>query len=130
MALTDAAIRKAGAKQTAYRLTDGGGLYLQVTPAGGKLWRRKYRFDGREKLMAFGKYPEVSLAQARERHAEARKLLASGIDPMAERKAEKAFNSLKTNNRPVSQCAAFYLALLHLRPAAPKSSPIRDAVPC
>lgn len=90
MALTDTAIRKAGAKQTAYRLTDGGGLYLQVTPAGGKLWRWKYRFDGREKLMAFGKYPEVSLAQARDHHAEARKLLASGVDPMAERKAEKA----------------------------------------
>lgn len=90
MALTDTAIRKAGIKQTAYRLTDGGGLYLQVTPAGGKLWRWKYRFDGREKLMAFGRYPEVSLAQARERHAEARKLLASGVDPMVERKTEKA----------------------------------------
>ena len=90
MALTDTAIRKARAKHTVYRLTDGGGLYLQITPAGGRLWRWKYRFDGREKLMSFGSYPDVSLSLARERHVEARKLLASGTDPMAERKAEKA----------------------------------------
>ena len=90
MALTDTVIRKATAKLTVYRLTDGGGLYLQVTPAGGRLWRWKYRFDGREKLMSFGSYPDVSLSLARERHVEARKLLASGTDPMAERKAQKA----------------------------------------
>ena len=90
MALTDTVIRKARAKHTVYRLTDGGGLYLQITPAGGRLWRWKYRFDGREKLMSFGTYPDVSLSLARERHVEARKLLASGTDPMAERKAEKA----------------------------------------
>lgn len=90
MALTDTVIRKARAKHTVYRLTDGGGLYLQITLAGGRLWRWKYRFDGREKLMSFGSYPDVSLSLARERHVEARKLLASGTDPMAERKAEKA----------------------------------------
>jgi integrase len=90
MALTDTVIRKARTKHTVYRLTDGGGLYLQITPAGGRLWRWKYRFDGREKLMSFGSYPDVSLSLARERHVEARKLLASGTDPMAERKAEKA----------------------------------------
>jgi len=90
MALTDTVIRKARAKHTVYRLTDGGGLYLQITPAGGRLWRWKYRFGGREKLMSFGSYPDVSLSLARERHVEARKLLASGTDPMAERKAEKA----------------------------------------
>ena len=90
MTLTDTVIRKARAKHTVYRLTDGGGLYLQITPAGGRLWRWKYRFGGREKLMSFGSYPDVSLSLARERHVEARKLLASGTDPMAERKAEKA----------------------------------------
>jgi len=90
MALTDTVIRKARAKHTVYRVTDGGGLYLQITPAGGRLWRWKYRFDGREKLMSFGSYPDVSLSLVRERHVEARKLLASGTDPMAERKAEKA----------------------------------------
>ncbi|HLI03797.1 MAG TPA: integrase arm-type DNA-binding domain-containing protein [Terracidiphilus sp.] len=90
MALTDTEIRKAKAKASAYRMSDGGALYLWITPAGGKLWRWKYRFEGREKLMTFGSYPDVSLSLARERHAAARKLLASGVDPMAERKAEKA----------------------------------------
>jgi integrase len=90
MALTDTEIRKAKAKASAYRMSDGGGLYLFVTPPGGKLWRWKYRFEGREKLMSFGSYPDVSLSLARERHVQARKLLATGTDPMAERKAEKA----------------------------------------
>ena len=90
MALTDTEIRKAKAKASAYRMSDGGGLYAWITPAGGKLWRWKYRFEGREKLMTFGSYPDVSLSLARERHAAARKLLATGTDPMAERKAEKA----------------------------------------
>ena len=90
VALTDTEIRKAKTKPAAYRMSDGGGLYLLLTPAGGKLWRWKYRFDGREKLMTFGNYPDVSLSLARERHGAARKLLATGTDPMAERKAEKA----------------------------------------
>jgi hypothetical protein len=75
--LTDTGIRKAKAKNTAYRMSDGGGLYLFVTPPGGKLWRWKYRFEGREKLMSFGGYPDVSPSLARERHLEARKLLVS-----------------------------------------------------
>ncbi len=58
-------------------MSDGGGLYLFVTPPGGKLWRWKYRFEGREKLMSFGGYPDVSPSLARERHLEARKLLVS-----------------------------------------------------
>ena len=90
MALTDTGVRKMKAKSNAYRLSDGGGLYLWVTPAGGKLWRWKYRHEGKEKLMSFGSYPDVSLSLARDRHAEARKLLATGIDPMAQRKAERA----------------------------------------
>ena len=90
MALTDTEIRKAKVKASAYRMSDGGGLYIWITPAGGKLWRWKYRFEDREKLMTFGSYPDVPLSLARERHAEARKLLATGTDPMAERKAEKA----------------------------------------
>lgn len=90
MALTDTEIRKAKSKTAAYRMSDGGGLYLLVTPAGGKLWRWKYRFDGREKLMTFGSYPDVPLSLARERHGKARKLLAVGTDPMVKRKAEKA----------------------------------------
>ena len=89
MALTDTGIRKAKARSKAYRVSDGGGLYLWITPSGGKLWRWGYDFDGKEKLMSFGPYPDVSLALARERHGEARRLLATGIDPMAQRKAEK-----------------------------------------
>ncbi len=89
MALTDTEIRKAKARDKAYRMSDGSGLYLWLTPAGGKLWRWAYEYGGLEKLMSFGRYPDVPLALARERHGEARKLLATGIDPMAQRKAEK-----------------------------------------
>jgi integrase len=77
---------------------DGGGLYLWVKPTGGKLWRWSYRFDGKEKLMSLGKYPDVPLALARERHAEARKLLATGVDPMAQRKAEKTAEKIAVEN--------------------------------
>lgn len=88
--LTDTELRRSKPRESAYRLTDGRGLYLMVTPAGGKLWRYKYRFGGSEKLMSFGQYPDVSLVQAREHHAAARSLLAAGVDPMEQRKAERA----------------------------------------
>ncbi|WP_047495645.1 integrase arm-type DNA-binding domain-containing protein [Terriglobus sp. TAA 43] len=87
MKLTDTRIRNVKLPSKNTRLADGGGLYLLVTPAGGKLWRWKYRFEGKEKLMSFGGYPEVSLAAAREKHSAARKLLKDGTDPMAQRKA-------------------------------------------
>ena len=67
---------------------DRDGLFLLVNPGGSKLWRWRYRFDGKEKMMALGEYPLVTLKEARERHFAARKTLAAGIDPMAERKAE------------------------------------------
>jgi integrase len=98
MSLTDIEIRKAKAQDKAYRLSDGGSLYLWVTPAGGKLWRWSYCFEGKEKLMSFGKYPDVSLALARERHAEARKLLATSLDPMAQRKAAKTAEKASIEN--------------------------------
>jgi len=79
MALTDTALRKAKPIDKAQRLFDGGGLYLEITPAGGKLWRQKYRFGGKEKRLAHGSYPEVSLADARGRRDAARKLLAAGL---------------------------------------------------
>jgi len=90
MALTDTEIRRSKPADKPYRLADSRGLYLQIMPTGGRLWRWKYRFDGKEKLMALGQYPDVPLAEVRDRHAAARRLLASGVDPMAERKAEKA----------------------------------------
>jgi integrase len=89
MALTDLEVRRVKAKEKPYKLGDGGGLFLWVTPSGGKLWRWTYRHQGKQKLMTLGKYPDVSLALARERHGEGRRTLASGVDPMAQRKAEK-----------------------------------------
>jgi len=87
--LTDTAIRRATPGEQDYKMGDARGLFLLVTKAGGKLWRWKYRFDGREKKMAFGQYPEVKLAEVRVLHAAARRLLAFGVDPMAQRKAAK-----------------------------------------
>jgi integrase len=89
VALTDTEIRRSKAGEKPYKLSDGGGLHLLITPAGGKLWRWKYRFGGVEKLMALGQYPAITLANARERRDDARKLLANNTDPMAERKAAK-----------------------------------------
>src|SRR3984957_4192622 len=81
MSLTDAAARNAKPREKSYKLSDAGGLYLQVEPSGSKLWRLKYRFNEKEKRLAFGVYPGVTLAQARELQAEARRLLNTGIDP-------------------------------------------------
>ncbi len=89
MALTHVEIRNAKPKEKIYRLFDGGGLYLEITPAGGTWWRLKYRFNGKEKRLSLGVYPDVSLALARERRDEKRKLLASGIDPSEHRKVMK-----------------------------------------
>lgn len=88
--LTDTAIRKAKVAGKPLKLFDGGGLFILVAPTGGKLWRLKYRFAGKEKLLSLGGYPEVSLADARLARDEARKLLHEGTDPSAKRQAEKA----------------------------------------
>ena len=89
MPLTDTAIKKAKPGPSPAKLGDGKGMYLLLTESGSKLWRWKYRADGKEKVMALGSYPDVSLAQAREAMGTARKLLAAGSDPMAKRKADK-----------------------------------------
>jgi hypothetical protein len=81
MALTDTAVRNAKSRDKSYKLSDGKGLYLQVEPSGSKLWRLKYRFVGKEKKLSLGAYPEVSLAQARDRQIDARRTLANGVDP-------------------------------------------------
>jgi hypothetical protein len=72
-----------------YKLTDGGGLYLLVKPNGAKYWRLKYRFLGKEKKLSIGVYPDISLADARLKREEARKIIALGGDPGEEKKAEK-----------------------------------------
>ena len=87
MPLTNAAVKAAKPKDKPARLFDEKGLYLEVSPAGGKWWRFKYRFDGKEKRLSMGVYPDVSLKGARERRDEARSLLADGVDPSEHRKA-------------------------------------------
>lgn len=98
MALTDTKIKAAKPKDKAYKLGDDGGLYLFVTPAGGKLWRLKYRFNSKEKVLSFGAYPEISLLEAREKRDHARKLLANDQDPNEIRKTDKAINKLNAGN--------------------------------
>ena len=87
--LSEMKVQKVKPNDKPITLFDGGGLYLLVTPSGGKLWRFKYRFDQKEKKIAFGTYPEISLFDARRKCDDARKLLANGVDPGAVRKAQK-----------------------------------------
>jgi integrase len=89
MALTDSAIKTAKPKEMPYKLSDAHGLYLLVNPNGSKLWRLKFRVNGKEKGLALGAYPTVTLAQARQKREEARKQLAEGGDPSEQKKAAK-----------------------------------------
>jgi integrase len=97
--LSDINIKRAKPSEKSYKVFDGGGLYIEIQPTGGKLWRFKYRFEGKENRLALGKYPDVSLQEARRRHHEAREKLAQGIDPSAAKKAMKvAKGELATNS--------------------------------
>lgn len=98
MPLNDLAIRNAKPSHKPIRLSDAQGLYLEISPAGGKLWRMKYRFGGKEKRLSFGAYPDVSLKDARERRDAARKMLANGIDPGEAKKAQKAAGAERAAN--------------------------------
>ena len=90
MPLNDRQIKNAKPKEKDYKLTDGKGLYLLITPAGGKLWRLKYRIAGKEKTLAIGKYPQISLVQAREAAIKAKCDIAQGSDPNALKQQAKA----------------------------------------
>ncbi|MBU5636560.1 integrase arm-type DNA-binding domain-containing protein [Geomonas sp. Red69] len=96
--LSEQQVRKAKPQAKEAKLFDGKGLFLLITPSGGKLWRFKYQFGGKEKLLAFGSYPEVSLADAREKLAAARKQVAAGIDPSGMKKALKAAQVAASEN--------------------------------
>ena len=98
MPLTDQAIKRAKPGTRPIKLSDEKGLYLLVTVNGSKLWRWKYRVDGKEKVMALGSYDDVSLAEARDLMIEARKVLRAGTDPMAERKATKLAKQVAADN--------------------------------
>jgi integrase len=96
--LTDVAIRKLKPGDKSRKISDGGGMYLEVATTGGKLWRYAYQFQGKQKLLALGKYPDVSLQEARKRHGEARELLTKGVDPSAAKKAAKLAGAEKSAN--------------------------------
>jgi integrase len=98
MPLSAKAVANAKRQARRQRLWDGGGLYLEVSPAGGKWWRFKYRFGGKEKRLSFGVYPAVELRDARESRDNARKLLAAGIDPAAARHEERRLRRLAAEN--------------------------------
>ncbi len=87
--LSDAKVRALKPRAKPYKVSDAEGLFLLITPNGSRLWRLAYRFDGKQKLIAFGKYPDVSLADARDKLREARKLLSQEIDPSAAKKSGK-----------------------------------------
>ena len=94
--LSDVQVRNAKPKGKLFTLSDGGGLFLAVLPTGGKSWRFKYQFGGKEKRLVFGLWPDVSLAQARKLRENARSLLAEGIDPGEKRKRDKAESEAQT----------------------------------
>lgn len=122
--LTDTAIRRAAPGDRARKLADGGGLYIEIQPNGARWWRLKYRHGGREKRLSLGVYPAVGLAEARRRRDEARALLATGTDPSAVRKAERAEDQRDRENLrraeqglpaigSFEQVAREWLALVH-----------------
>ncbi len=98
MALTDVAIRNAKPRTKPYKMGDALGLFLLVQPTGGKLWRVKYRVDGKEKKLGLGTYPEVSLAEARKRRDDAREAMAAGKDPSREKQRDKVRARLGADN--------------------------------
>ena len=98
MPLTDTAIRKTKPGDRTQKLFDGGGLYLEVAPSGGKWWRLKYRYGGKEKRLSLGVYPDISLKEARDKRDVARKQLANDIDPSEHRKATKAARAEQSAN--------------------------------
>ncbi len=96
--LSDVQVKNAKPKDKEFKLVDGFGLHLLVTPSGGKLWRFQYRFNGKQKLLSFGAYPAVTLADARQRREDAKKQLANSIDPGEVKKAQKSATVAEDEN--------------------------------
>lgn len=103
MPLTDATCRSAKPGPKLQKLTDGGGLQLWVQPTGGRLWRFAYRFAGKQKLLALGAYPIISLARARQCRDDAKRLLADGLDPAAEKKQRALAKSAAPTFRDIAE---------------------------
>lgn len=98
MSLSDAKVRNAKPKKKPYKIADGEGLFLVIAPSGSKYWRLRYFIAGKEKLLALGVYPEISLGDARDRRAQARKLLAADRDPGEAKKEVKRLTALRSSN--------------------------------
>ncbi|WP_088311518.1 tyrosine-type recombinase/integrase [Novosphingobium sp. B 225] len=107
MALTDVAVRNARPGPKPYKMGDSHGLFLLVQPTGGKLWRFKYRADGREKKLAIGPYPEIGLGEARRRRDEAREAMTFGKDPAREKQREKIRSKIEAENTFAAITAEF-----------------------
>lgn len=122
--LTDIQLRNLKAPRRETKIFDGNGLFLLATPSGGKLWRLKYRFDGKEKLLSFGPYPSISLSVARQKREEARELIAQGIEPGAAKKTAALIGetfqdlALEWLTRQASACTAKHLETIKARLAA------------
>jgi len=108
MPLTDAAIRNLKPRDKPYKVSDFEGLFLLVKPTGSRLWHQKYRINGKEKLLAIGAYPEVSLAQARQARDAARSLLAAGKDPSQAKQDRKREDKERRGLTFASQAAAYF----------------------
>ena len=108
MSLTDLKVRTITPRDSAYKVFDGGGLYLSVTPGGSKLWRQKYRFGGKEKTLSFGAFPLVSLKDARQKRDDAKRLLAEGNDPGVVKRSQR-LSQLTASENTFGKFASEYL---------------------
>lgn len=120
MPLTDFAVKSAKPKAKPYKLADGGGLHILINPNGSKLWRLKYRYFGKEKLLSYGKYPYISIADARAKREEAKKHLAHGVDPAHQKKLAK-FTAAKAAATTFGLVADEYLERMKERNVAPST---------
>jgi hypothetical protein len=98
MKLNDQKCKNAKPESKSYKLFDGGGLYLEIMPSGGKLWRLKYRYAGKEKRLSFGSYPIISLKDARIKRDNAKSIIAEGNDPAVVKREEKILKQVSTEN--------------------------------
>ncbi|EID3013448.1 DUF4102 domain-containing protein, partial [Salmonella enterica] len=103
MSLTDAKIRAAKPDEKPYKLADSGNMFLLVHPNGSRYWRLRYRFRGKERTLALGVYPDVSLSDAREKRDAARKMIAEGIDPCEQKRANKSLPDTAQTFETVAQ---------------------------
>ena len=125
MPLNALTVQSAKPKDKSYKLSDGRGLYLEISPSGGKWWRYKYRFDGKEKRISLGTYPDISLAKARDNHITARKLLADGIDPSEDRKSKKATKKINSENSFEQVARAWWASHMQNKADSHKNKVIR-----